>query len=449
MFVPPRPRPRERITFAGSGGLGYQSGMTQAAVRGERRARRTRRARRGTSARAFWARWLPRVSAALGVAFGLLWWAVHRYDWMGPLVANGLRSVVGVSAVAHLEDFVYAVEDHYNRVARGSEAPKSYWAVPPAPKAAAVAAALPVPAASASAPAQPIFRPADPGPALKSWSAPGDGVWVPIVDPRRPSEPPYMYKTLLHPDKERGWAEVFVVAVDLTRVTLHVVPGTQEPKADNPAGEKLERPAVIPQSDDEELLAAFNGGFMTEHGGYGMKVDGVTIVSPKPKACTVAVYPDQSVRIAPWTELAPDEPSMLWFRQAPECMVHGNKLHPGILWSSGNRKWGATLDGETVIRRSAIGLNAARDVLYVSITNHTNARVLADGMRHAGAVDVAQLDVNWSYPKFVLFEPKEPGGPRKAVALASGFEFSEDEYIRKRARRDFFYLVRRPAQPSR
>ena len=90
-----------------------------------------------------------------------------------------------------------------------------------------------------------------------------------------------------------------------------------------------------------------------------------------------------------------------------------------------------------------IGINPARDILYVSITNHTNARVLADGMRHAGATEVAQLDVNWSYPKFVLFEPKTPGGPRKAVALAAGFEFSEDEYIRKKARRDFFYLMRK------
>ena len=98
--------------------------MTQAAVRGERRARRAK-AKAGRLAR-----WLPRISAASGVALGLLWWAVHRYDWMGPLVANGLRSVVGVGAVAHLEDFVYAVEDRYNRLARGSEAPKSYWAVP-------------------------------------------------------------------------------------------------------------------------------------------------------------------------------------------------------------------------------------------------------------------------------------------------------------------------------
>jgi hypothetical protein len=416
--------------------------MTQAAVRGERRARRT------TAKNGRLARWLPRISAALGVALGLLWWAVHRYDWMGPLVANGLRSVVGTSAVAHLEDFVYAVEDRYNRAARGREAPKSYWTVPstaPAPRAAVVA---PAPSAPSAGPPRPTFHPADPGPALKSWSAPGDGVWVPIGDPRRPNEEPYLWKTLLHPDKERGWAEVFVVAVDLKRATLHVVPGTQEPKADNPAGEKIERPAVIPEHDDDELLAAFNGGFMTEHGGYGMKLDGVTIVTPKPKACTITVYDDGSLHIAPWTELQPDADKMLWFRQAPECMVHANKIHPGILYLSGNRKWGATLDGETVIRRSAIGLNAARDVLYVSITNHTNARVLADAMRHAGAVDVAQLDVNWSYPKFVLFEAKEPGGPRKAVALASGFEFSEDEYIRKRSRRDFFYLVRKTADPQ-
>jgi hypothetical protein len=54
------------------------------------------------------------------------------------------------------------------------------------------------------------------------------------------------------------------------------------------------------------------------------------------------------------------------------------------------------------------------------------------------------MDVNWSYPKFVLFEPRDGSLVRKAVALASGFEFSEDEYIRKKARRDFFYLMRKP-----
>jgi hypothetical protein len=112
------------------------------------------------------------------------------------------------------------------------------------------------------------------------------------------------------------------------------------------------------------------------------------------------------------------------------------------LKASGGKKWGATLDGETVIRRSAIGINASGTTLYVGISNHTTATAIADGMHHAGAAAVAQLDVNFSYPKFVLFE--SAGGPvRNAVALAEGFEFSRDEYIRKRSPRDFFYVTPR------
>jgi hypothetical protein len=56
---------------------------------------------------------------------------------------------------------------------------------------------------------------------------------------------------------------------------------------------------------------------------------------------------------------------------------------------------------------------------------------------------VAQLDVNWSYPKFVTFEHGDAGAERSAIALAEGFEFSPDEYIRKRSLRDFFYLMPR------
>jgi hypothetical protein len=402
--------------------------------------RRTRRARKSKR----WGRWLlVATGALLGAVLGL-WVAIHKFDWLGPLVANTLRSIVGVDNVARLEDFVYAVEDAANRVSKKDEAPKAYWVVPSAPPPSS--AALPPPAASSVAAREqlPPFRPTDPGPALKKWSAPGDGIWVPITDPRRPGEPPFLFKTLLHPDITRGWAEVFVVAVDLRRVSVHMMAGSREPKAeDEKAAAGYERKAKIPEQHHEELLAAFNGGFMTEHGGYGMKIDGVVLVSPKPDVCTLAQYRDGSMQIATWKRIAEREPDMLWYRQAPSCMYENGKLHPGLSAGSG-LKWGATLDGETVIRRSAVGLSADRRILYVSITNHTTARILADGLHHAGAVDVAQMDVNWSYPKFVLFEPRESSPERKAVALASGFEFSEDEYIRNRARRDFFYLVRKP-----
>ena len=126
-------------------------------------------------------------------------------------------------------------------------------------------------------------------------------------------------------------------------------------------------------------------------------------------------------------------------------------MHP--LLRDNVRHWGATLDGETVIRRSAIGMAKDGTTMFVGISNHTTARVMAEGMQHAGAVQVAQLDVNWSYPKFVLYEPKGKGGSLIAIALAEGFEFSKDEYIRSRSMRDFFYLTRKakaqsPTEPA-
>lgn len=405
-------------------------------------------ANRGARPHATRWRWLRALTLAgviaVPVTVGVLWWAVHRFVWAGPLVANTLRSIIGVDNVARLEDFAYGVQDRYQRFSRRNEAPKTYWEVPSA------ASAAPVPPRKSVDPETSLspFRPADVGPVHQKWSAPGDGVWVPIQDPRRPQEQPYLYKTLLHPDPYRSWADVFVVAVDLRRTQLHVVAGYQEPKSLTKEGQEKypertpSRKAVIPPEHHEELLAAFNGGFMAEHGFYGMYVEGVTLVAPREAACCIAGYPDGRVAIRSWKEIEPTREQAVWWRQTPWCMYESGKMHLDLA-SSSARRWGATLDGETVIRRSAIGISENGEILYVSITNNTNARVIAQGMHHAGAYHVAQLDVNWSYPKFLLYEPREPGGPRKAVPLAAGFEFDEDIYIRKADMRDFFYLRRK------
>jgi hypothetical protein len=385
-------------------------------------------------------RWfLGAVVGALLAAFGL-WIAVHRIPWMGPLVANGLRAAIGSENVTRLEETAYAVEDRVNRIWRKNEPPKVYWEVPePEPQADPLR-----PPASATEPkaAAPAFRPKDVGPMHASWSAPGDGRWVPIVDDRRSGEPPRLFKTLLHPDPNRSWTELFVVAVDLPSVDLHLMAGSREPAATTEEGKTYERRAKIPPADYDRLLAAFNGGFMTEHGKWGMRIDGVTLVGAREQGCTIALYRDGHLRIAPWTALRDSEGEMQWWRQAPSCMYDQGDLHP-LLRSAGVRNWGATLDGDTAIRRSAVGLDPEGKVLFVGISNHTTAPAIAQGMRHAGAWNVAQLDVNWSYPKFLLFLPGEAGSGLQPAALASGFEFSEDEYIRKRSLRDFFYLTRK------
>jgi hypothetical protein len=64
-------------------------------------------------------------------------------------------------------------------------------------------------------------------------------------------------------------------------------------------------------------------------------------------------------------------------------------------------------------------------------------------MHFAGAHDVAQLDVNWSYPKCLTVEPRGSGSDELIVKpIVDGFEYTEDDYIRKATSRDFFYLTR-------
>lgn len=388
------------------------------------------------------------ISAAIvaPLALGGLWVAVHSIPWMGPLVANTLRSTIGKENVTRLEDFVYAIEDRVNRTVKSDAAPRTYWKVP---KKTEAVAAVPVPVTpppaveDTPAPAEPTlepFAPKDPGPAHDKWAAEGDGVWVPMIDPRRPDESPRMFKTLLHADSSRSWSELFVVAVDLRQVAVMPVMGYQEPRTDKPEAQGYLRPAKIPAKHYDALLAAFNGGFMAEHGGYGVYFDGITFLDPKDDACTLASYRDGTFSVASWTHIKERVGEMRWYRQAPNCMYEDGEMHPNLKVQYA-RKWGATLDGNTVIRRSAVGLSPDGKILYVGISNHTTAKVMAAGMFHAGAASVAQMDVNWSYPKFVTYE-QHKDELLYPVALADGFEFSDKLYLRERSMRDFFYLAR-------
>jgi hypothetical protein len=211
------------------------------------------------------------VSMLIPALLIFAWIAVHRISGFAPWLADSMRRVIGVEGVARLEEAVYGVEDSLNSVVRRGEKPRVYWEVPPdAPPSArrasgvhamvgpAVAApslvdALPnvqnkpnveAPPPSVRQPALPRFRPRNVGPMFAELEAPGDGRWVALADDALGD--PRMFKTLLHPDVERAWAELFVVALDLRRVRLHFVPGTLEPQATVDEAMDLPRPGRVP-----------------------------------------------------------------------------------------------------------------------------------------------------------------------------------------------------------
>ena len=363
--------------------------------------------------------------------------AIRVFPEFGPWLADSLRSIIGSRAVTRLEEVEANVEDRWKRLRRAGSEPRSLRELEIVGPASAAPSAE---RRAALLDPSPVFRPRDVGAMNPRVAAAEDGIWSPVADPALPSAPPLLFATLLHPDRKRPWAEVFVVAVHLPSVRLHAVAGTVEPAATTHAGRHYRRTGQIPEQARARLLAAFNGGFKTQHGRHGMLVEGTTLVDPQPSLCTVVGYEDGTLAIAPWRKIQ-QKPGLEFLRQTPGCMVENGVLNP-LLRDEEVRNWGATLEGRTVIRRSAIGLDAAHQVLFVAVSNDTTARAIADAVQHAGAADVAQLDVNWAFPKFVLFPP-DGAGRRHARGLFRGFVFEPAEYVDKPSPRDFFYLVRR------
>jgi hypothetical protein len=381
------------------------------------------------------------VTALVGIVLAImvLWLAINRFASVGPWLANAGRTVLGPDVVSRVEDWAYDLDDRWNRWWRRGESPAAHWTIDTPGLAPTVPADGSTDAGARADNIAP-FAPGDVGPLFREVAAQGDGVWVPVLDPMYPSGSTVLFKTLVHPDRERPWAELFVVAIDLRQTAAFVAAGTLEPVAATDEGERYARSGLVPEERRDQLVAVFNGGFKAEHGHYGMNVDGVTLLPPRPKACTIARCVDGAMRIGTWTALASGEGEMTWWRQAPACMVEGGKLHPGLTNEKAT-SWGAALGGETVVRRSAVGIDREHTTLYVGVSNATHARAIALGMSHVGAADVAQLDINWSYPHFVMFRPSEEGTPEGFV-LFEGFAYEDNTYISRRSPRDFFYITK-------
>jgi hypothetical protein len=411
--------------------------MTEAGVwTRDRKKTAVARARKPRRGRRWWRRLLGALS--LGVMLGGigLWVAAHRVRWIGQGLADGARELFGPTAVAWAENVAYGIQDRIDRWRYGGGRPRVYWKTPTPGE-----IEIPV-AASPGAGAAVGFRPPAVELPVPAVAAEGDGDWLAVSDAAAPDAPPVMFKTLVHPDRRRPHAALAVAAIDATAAELHLVAGTHEPKSYQLARE--ERPGVIPAASHAALVAAFNGGFKATHGNYGMMVGGVELLPPRGIACAFARYRDDALRITTFSRIKGDVGGMLYYRQTPPCLVEDGKVHSLLHYHEYATGWGATVSGETVIRRSAIGLDATRKVILYGIGDHLTAQSLARGMRAAGAVDAAELDVNHSYPRFLIYGRPLDGAPLEArESLIPGVDFESDEYVRRASQRDFFYVTRR------
>jgi hypothetical protein len=370
--------------------------------------------------------------------------------------ADLLRNVIGDTAVTQLEEIAFQTIDALQRWeyshGKAPQAPWIDWS--PALSRASIIPTYTILAdqtktacvsLSASTAQTGTSKIPTPIPALMSWHPPtipamgdlsGEGQWIPYLFTLKGE--PIAYRTFLQPDPDRPYAIATLVAIDVTKIRLHYVPGYEEPAS------KLQflRSGRIPGPDRDsgDLLAAFNGGFLTRHGSYGVMINGLTLVPMRLGMGTLAIGKDDHILIGEWgTDInSDDEYSVL--RQNGPMIIADGEINPRTNETSIS-DWGATLQGEIATWRSAIGISEDGTSLYYLAGWNLTMPPVARSLKAAGAHAAIQLDIN-NY--WVLFTKIEYAGDEpKAIPLVRQMTDNVDRYLFASAR-DFFYVTAIP-----
>lgn len=368
------------------------------------------------------------VQAARHLPKRFVFWAVdtvRAVPWIGP------------APVAWLEERVFALKDQVKQTAFRVGTSSSEALADPA--------VLDTSLASADLGQWP------PPPLRSIWKtpAPGEGAWeVPKHAwlKRFPSEagveaPSPFYTTFIRPDEARPYSKVLLVAMDMRQLDLQMEAGIEDPKpmTGPPGAGRIPRdPAVF-----KHIAAAFNGGFKTEHGSYGMMVRRRVLLPPVAGAATVAVLKDGRVGMGSWgtnrdvgglVDIADED--ILSFRQNLDPLVDNDKVNP-----SGRAQWGYTLPGTSMqTERSGICVTSAGHMLY-AWGDDVSAPVLGRAMKMAGCIYGMHLDMNPHHTGFLFTNITELKGKQyKSELLSNQMEIGRDRYI-EYAPKDFFYMT--------
>ena len=410
-------------------------------------------------------RWLFFSILLIFLIAGFLFLANWRT--IGKKMANPLRSVLGVEAVAQIETIIFVAQDQVEqwKFELGlAEAENPFGEVtdsvgksptqiieinaptntitPPTETLTPIDPTL-EPATTTNPTEIPPTETPTPSPTPTGWiledlipygDLQGEGVWQPYIF--SPAGDVVAYRTFMQPDPERPYTLVAVVAFNLEETNLRFVLGLEEPsKPGGPHGW-----GNIPKEDKQpgKLLAAFNGGFIAEHGGYGAMADGITALAGRAGLATLAIYNDESVQIGEWgNDFYTDGDYRAW-RQNALMIVHNGEINEKV-YTGTEAEWGANLDGATVTMRSGVGINQDRSVLYYFAGPSLSMPVLADAMVAAGAHNGMLLDIIPTHAHFTAMRFENENFVAEAL-YPEEMDLWVDRYLRQWDQ-DFFYVI--------
>jgi len=158
-------------------------------------------------------------------------------------------------------------------------------------------------------------------------------------------------------------------------------------------------------TERKQLLAAFNGGFKLAAGAGGYEQEGHVISPLRAGLASLVIDRSGQARIGVWDQGTPAPGEAVYsVRQNLKPLVMGGKPTAAAYdWSV----WGATLGGGAYVARSALGQDAAGDLIYAASMSAVPID-LAKALAVKGARIAMELDINPSWVQ--LDVASTPGG---------------------------------------
>jgi hypothetical protein len=202
-------------------------------------------------------------------------------------------------------------------------------------------------------------------------------------------------------------------------VTYVLHDGSEDPGL--AAGRVRAGPAVR-GAERRRLLAAFNGGFKLSAGAGGYEQEGHVISPLIPGMASLVIDRSGAAAIGVWGHGLPRPGEAVEsVRQNLTLLVnHGQVTAAAADWGL----WGATLGGGEFVARSALGQDAAGQLIFAGSMS-ANPADLAAALIRAGAVKGMELDIN---PQWVQLDVA--GHPGHALTAAiPGQQRPADQYL--------------------
>ncbi|MBV9451106.1 MAG: phosphodiester glycosidase family protein [Streptosporangiaceae bacterium] len=223
-----------------------------------------------------------------------------------------------------------------------------------------------------------------------------------------------------------------LVTVAVFRGTVRYVlhDGSGDPYV--PPGMVRARSAVV-GAERQRLVAAFNGGFKMSAGAGGYEQEGHVFYSLHAGLASLVIDRSGQARIGVWGHglPVPGEDVYSVRQNLQPLVLNGKPTGAAYDWGL----WGATLGGGEYVARSAVGEDAAGNLIYVGSMSTTPSD-LAQALAREGARTAMELDIN---PAWVQLDvARTPGGTLHAEVYEQ--HRPADQYLYGWSR-DFFTVV--------